>query len=496
MLFVIFFCGAFALLKDEITVWEKGAPAHTAKISDIDYDRTLAVLKEKGYHLNGRDIRLIMPDVRNEMLVVLSPSKSLNAKEADKRRDYFYINTVTFAVTGYYSFYSLGELIYRFHFLSPIPYGLYIAGFVALFFLFAIVTGVLVHWDKIISNFYVFRPKAKLKTIWTDAHTALGMIGLPFQFVFALTSSILCLSVLVLIPANYLYNNNQAKLLEDVRPMLKTYPMENKSVKVKAFNPLIKDALSRWDTFKPEEVYIKNFGDKSMKFQVDGALAPSEKLLSYGHVVYDVQSGKAVAVASPLKANYLENVEYAIRRLHFGDFGGYWLKSAYFIMSIITCFVIVSGVLIWLEARNKKNISEKRKKFSRRVANVYLSLCLTIYPATALSFIVSKLIPRDFDLQRQSILYLSFFGGWLLLALLFGLKKNNYFTNKYTLLLAAVAGLAIPLVNGLSSGNWFWITFAKHQTGIFVIDAFWIIAGMFTFIVWFNLKPATHQAIN
>jgi hypothetical protein len=165
-------------------------------------------------------------------------------------------------------------------------------------------------------------------------------------------------------------------------------------------------------------------------------------------------------------------------------------------MSIITCFVIVSGVLIWLEARNKKNISEKREKFSRRVANVYLSLCLTIYPATALSFIVSKLIPRDFDLQRQSILYLSFFGGWLLLALLFGLKKNNYFTNKYTLLLAAVAGLAIPLVNGLSSGNWFWITFAKHQTGIFVIDAFWIIAGVFTFIVWFNLKPATHQAIN
>lgn len=71
----------------------------------------------------------------------------------------------------------------------PYPYGYYLSGFVAFFFLFAILTGIIVHWKKIVSNFYLFRPMAKLKTLWTDAHTALGVIGFPFQFVYAVTGA-------------------------------------------------------------------------------------------------------------------------------------------------------------------------------------------------------------------------------------------------------------------------------------------------------------------
>jgi uncharacterized iron-regulated membrane protein len=67
----------------------------------------------------------------------------------------------------------------------------YLSGFVALFFLFAIATGVLLHWQKIVSNFYLFRPREKLKTMWTDAHTSLGILGLPFQFVYAVTGAFL-----------------------------------------------------------------------------------------------------------------------------------------------------------------------------------------------------------------------------------------------------------------------------------------------------------------
>ncbi|HAI43900.1 MAG TPA: hypothetical protein DCM40_40295, partial [Maribacter sp.] len=89
----------------------------------------------------------------------------------------------------YVSSYTLGEFLYRLHFFAqlPHPFGYYLSGFVAFFFLFALLTGIIVHWDKIISNFYVFRPMTKLKTVWTDAHTALGVIGFPFQFVYAVT---------------------------------------------------------------------------------------------------------------------------------------------------------------------------------------------------------------------------------------------------------------------------------------------------------------------
>ncbi|EOR95188.1 putative iron-regulated membrane protein [Arcticibacter svalbardensis MN12-7] len=483
-LFIIFFAGAFALIKGDIAVWEKGEPVTVNNPRNIDYDRAIRTIQQKGYTLAGRDVRILMPDERNEMLVVLSASKYEKASKQDKTGAYFYLNTVTFKITDYYAFYSFGELIYRFHFLTPIPFGLYIAGFVALFFLFAIVTGVIVHWDKIISNFYIFRPTSKLKTIWTDAHTALGMIGLPFQFVYALTSCFLCLSILVLIPANYLYHSNQAKLLEELRPMTKSSPLLHKSEKVTSFNTFIKQNSDRCKSFEPLQVYIKNYGDRSMKYQVDGALAPDKRLLGYGRLVYDVHSGQIISSVNPNNTNYLENVELAIRKLHFGDYGGYWLKFAYFVMAIITCFVIISGVLIWLEARNKKSIPEYKRRFNRRVSNIYLSICLTMYPITAISFIVSKLIPRDMDVMRQPILYSVFFVGWIVMALLFGLKKNNYFTNKYTLLIAAIVGLLIPIVNGLSSGNWIWKTLPHHQTSIFVIDTFWLIASVVTFFAF------------
>src|SRR5690606_2361489 len=104
---------------------------------------------------------------------------------------FFYLDTHDYSEHSYIDSYTLGEFLYRLHFLAQIPYpfGYYLSGLIAFFFLFAIITGVIVHWKKIASNFYVFRPMTKLKTIWTDAHTALGILGLPFQFVYAVTGA-------------------------------------------------------------------------------------------------------------------------------------------------------------------------------------------------------------------------------------------------------------------------------------------------------------------
>ncbi|TEB41333.1 PepSY domain-containing protein, partial [Flavobacterium circumlabens] len=129
--------------------------------------------------------------------------------------------------------YSLGEFLYRLHFLAQVPYpvGYYLSGFVALFFLFAIVTGVLLHWNKIVSNFYTFRPKEKLKTLWTDSHTALGMIGLPFQFVYAVTGAFFMIKLLIVAPSVMaLYKGDQNKLYDDLEYINPVYNFENKKL--------------------------------------------------------------------------------------------------------------------------------------------------------------------------------------------------------------------------------------------------------------------------
>ncbi|NQY30642.1 MAG: PepSY domain-containing protein [Flavobacteriaceae bacterium] len=494
-LYIIFFAGAFALIKDEITVWEKGIN-YTRNIEEnsIDYDVLVEKIKAEKHELYGRDIRIVIDEVSPEIFISLSASQDSLAPESSRKYDYFNINKNTYRISDYYEFYSFGELLYRLHFFNQIPIiGIYIAGFVAFFFLFAIVTGVIVHWKKMISNFYVFRPTAKLKTIWTDAHTVLGVIGLPFQFIYALTSCFFCLSVLVLLPANFLYDNDQQQLMEDLRPMSISYPIETRSNQEFTLNQFRDQTLVKWEHLSIKQVYVRNYGATNMKFQIDGVV--DDEFIGNGRIIYDVQTGKVEAIKNPYKANYLEGVEFTIRRLHFGDYGGLILKIIYFILALITCFVIITGVLMWLEARNKKNVPEAQKLFNQKVGYIYLAICLSMYPITAFTFIIAKLLPRSLDASRQSILYTVFFGLWFVVSIVFTLKRNNYYTNKICLKAGSSFAFSIPIINGVISGNWIWNTIQTKQYDILFIDLFWIVFGIATLFITLKLKksPQIHK---
>jgi hypothetical protein len=157
-------------------------------------------------------------------------------------------------------------------------------------------------------------------------------------------------------------------------------------------------------------------------------------------------------------------------------------------MAFLTCFVIISGVLIWLEARNKKNITEKKRRYNERVGSVYLAICLSMLPITAAGFILSKLLPESLAGSRESILNYSFFLGWLVLSIFLAWKRNKNFTNKSCLLAGGILGLFIPVINGVSSGNWFWRTFNNGEYGIFSVDVIWLCTGIICLLVVKRLK--------
>ncbi|MDC1162514.1 PepSY-associated TM helix domain-containing protein, partial [Tenacibaculum sp.] len=246
-LYVIFFAGAFALFKDEIAHWEKGYYNASISKENHNYDSLISSLN-KDYHLTSRDIIFRLKHKGEHSFVSILPSKDSLAPKESLVHDYFSLNMEKHDTQTYSELYNLGEFLYRLHFFSQIPLvGIYLAGLVSFFFLFAIITGVIVHWKKIISNFYSFNPKLILKRVWTDAHTALGIIGLPFQFIYAITGAYFGLSILILLPANFLYNSNQGKLMDDLRPQLKTYPwIAKSSKKTPSINDFVIKNASRW----------------------------------------------------------------------------------------------------------------------------------------------------------------------------------------------------------------------------------------------------------
>lgn len=491
-LYVIFFAGAFALFKDEIEIWEEGKPTQNITREHIDFDFLIKKLSEKN-NLISRDLRFNLGHNSNTIFVQLDAAKdTINTPKEAQEFKYTSIDLKSGRTATYEEKYSLGEFLYRLHFFSQIPFiGAYLAGVISLFFLFAIVTGVIVHWKKVVSNFYQFNPKLALKRVWTDAHTALGVIGLPFQFIYAVTGAYFCLSILVLIPANFLYKGDQNKLMEDLRPDRKVYEWVKKTEKkLPSVNNFVLENSKKWKYFNAEYLIIKNYGGTNMKYLLMGSLNSDQRFLSSGSILYDLESNTTSVIRNPNNAKYTDDIQLSMGRLHFANFGNTWVKIIYFILALITCFVIITGVLIWIEARNKKSMSLKQRLYTTKIGHIYIAICLSLFPVTALFFLVVKLLPEAYQTQKMSILYTYFFGIWLIATLFFRYKRNNYLTNKVTLLTGAVLGILIPIVNGIVSNNWIWNTYLTKQFEILTIDLLWILLSIIALFAYFKIKPS------
>jgi len=377
-LYIIFLAGAFALFKVEIEAWEKGEWKDSTRRENIDFDFLLKKLAEDNF-LQSRDLKFYLEGDSNSIHLLMSAAKdTMNAPKEAKTRCYKSLNLHTAEATSYTESYSYGEFLYRLHFFSQLPrVGIYLAGVVSLLFFFAIVTGVIVHWKKMFSNFYQFNPKSSLKRIWSDAHTTLGFIGLPFQLIYALTGAYFGLSILVLIPANILYGGDRDKLMDDLRPDRKSYEwISEGETEIPSVNNFVLKNFNRWEYLKPQYLLIKNYKGSNMRYELIGELQDSERFISSGIISYDIKNNLIEELLNPYEFHYISDIQKSLGRLHFANFGGQLLKVLFFILALMTCFVIVSGVLIWMEARNKKIGPQSNANFPlEQVLFIYPSVC-------------------------------------------------------------------------------------------------------------------------
>ncbi|RIV31500.1 PepSY domain-containing protein [Flagellimonas lutimaris] len=489
-LYVIFFTGSFSFFRDEIANWQHGHAVSQEDELPGSVDGHLNDLS-KNYNLYGRDVELRHYYNERSISVNLSAAKDSLALEEDKSPVFFYLDPVAKTKTDTYaSNYHLGEFLYRLHFLDqiPYPYGRYLAGLVAFFFLFAIITGILVHWNKIVSNFYTFRPWAKLKTIWTDAHTALGVIGFPFQFVYAVTGAFFLLKGILILPVVMgLYDGDQNKLYKDLEYNLPVYEFQNEKLDSTInLDQYVDEMKSDWGDFRVTETHIFNYGDKNMHASISGYLGYETKLNGLGYRIYKIVDGSIAQEKVPTTNNsYLDGVKNMMFRLHFGDYAGYGLRVISFILGLVSCFVILSGIMIWLVARDKKNIPEKRRKFNQQVANIYMAICLSMLPVTALEFIIVKFSEQ----VNMTLLYQTYFPIWLVVSIFFIFKNNIAFTNKWTLISGGIIGLLVPIANGITTGNWFWVAYQNEYEHILLVDLLWLNLGIVSlWISFFKLK--------
>jgi uncharacterized iron-regulated membrane protein len=492
ILFVIFFAGAFSLYRQEIYQWEN-PEARIPVIDDIDYERLIYRLNLKHPGVNDADeIRMIFPTSAKPVYTIYVPITDSSGATVFFTFEY---NPVSDSITDFSDKeeVTVGNTLYRLHYLDQLPLyiGRYIAGIVALFFVFAVFTGVLIHWKNIVSKFYAFSFKNLKKQFWQNAHTVFAVIGLPFQLMYAVTGAFYMLSLLVLLPTVLvLYDGNQDKLLTTLFPA-EAFHEHHQNVDdnvTSTYNAsTIASGISMikadYPGYTMEHIELINPGTNHTLLGAE--LVDTLAFNRYGTVVFDLTGNTYRLQLPPGSKNYQQSLLQGITRLHFGNFGGLFIKAIYFILSIFTCFVIISGVLIWKEARNKPAYTPRQRRFHHRVTITYLSVCFSLFPATAILFIGEQLFAAG--MGHSEAVNTLFFASWLVLSIAGYLLKTEKQILRWTLISAGILGCCVPVIQGAVTGDWFWTT-AIHQKYVFMTDLVWLITGMIALLMAFRLR--------
>lgn len=510
-LYVIFFAGSFSFFRNDLAAWQQGESFSTFNKEEINYDYLLDSLG-KTINLKGRDITFSLYHDGARSYMSYSDSKDslenksnlakINAGIEDRNNwlnsdaKYFGYNFVNKKTGNYSENYDLAEFLYRLHFLAQLnevpinigigPFGYVVAGLTSFLFLFALITGILLHWDKIVSNFFIFRPFNKWKTVWTDMHTALGVIGFPFQLVYAITGVFLILNSVLAIPfEKILYKGDSEKMYTELaynhsKKLEYSYSELEFIPKIEKY---VNEVGKKWSESKLTRITVHNYGDANMQIVLESRPLYAQYFPGYGIYNVRVKDNQIIEEKSPMQdATFVDHVKSLLYRLHFGDYAGYPLKFLSFIMGVMGCLVISSGIMIWLVARDKNNVKPVKRKFNFWLANVYLAICLSMFPTTAITFIAVKM-EKQVD---QVYIYKVYFWTWLILSTYYILRKNLNRTNRETLFLGSIIGICVPIANGVYSGNWIWKSFSEGKIDLFVVDLLWVMISLIGIIICYQ----------
>lgn len=475
-LFVIFYAGAFSLFREEISQWENPT-TRGVEPQELKIEQTLAAVRvaepkfaeEKFITIRSGHESAPMGMVYGQKWVTDSTTEFFSAMV--NPADGYTVRMQDDPLT------TVGSTLYGLHYFRQLPLGIFIAGFVALFFLFATITGVMIHWQNIISKFYAFTTKPSWKSIWKNAHTVLGMVGLPFQVIYAVTGAFYGILTLLIIPAALVFfGGDNQKVAAAVLPSQGIELSDSSAVVTHTgVDELIAMAQARYPEVPIRTVRFQNFGKE------DGIVRlffDDESTISgQGEIVYRLETKALLFDSPPHQRDYASTVFGVIGRLHFATYGGIGLKVIYFILAMLTCFMLIAGILLWQAARDKKQYTEKQRRFQHRVTKVNLAVCLGLFPAVAVIFMANKLIPLDLA-ERTFYVDAAFFGSWALFIVM-GLFWNNYRRlNGNFLLMGGMFSLLLPVINGLMTGDWLWTSLSEGMYYVAGVDIFWIITGL------------------
>jgi uncharacterized iron-regulated membrane protein len=423
-LFVMFFAGVFALFHDELGAWQEPT-LHGVPRANPTWDELAAGLQRDGLVQAGDTLTLrLNPDTGVMTAAVHPRGNSLHALYGVAPRDGERLRLER----------QLAGVLYRLHFLDPLPQARHVAGILALALLLVEISGLLIHLKNLPRQSWQYRPRLRLRFTASDAHKVLGVFGLPFTLALAWSGALLCLvGPLTDGLAGMAYGGDAARVAALRHRPFEARPAGPEPASMASFEALIAAARTTLPGVdgQPKRVDIIDVGHASAWARVYFPPTP------FGGDVYallDAVDARVLQTGSTPRSPSA-TFERILFDLHYGRYGGALLKALYALLSLGVCALIVTGNIIWLERRASAGRRGPEGPLGRLTAGVTAGLVL----ASAAYFLANRVLPAPscawlfapwgvcvtaallpFSVRRLGALYLEMAGSLYLGTVLLG----------------------------------------------------------------------------
>jgi hypothetical protein len=283
-----------------------------------------------------------------------------------------------------------------------------VSGLLAVALLLAIVTGVLIHLKDIVRQFHQFRPGKSPRVLWSDMHKVLGVMGLPFQLLYAYTGALIVLAPLLLGAFVGPVFGGDEKRAEAVFWGTPEAPAEKPGAPavMLSLDELAARARAVEPRLAPESYRVLYPEHANGSVDVQGPIQGTTPE-SYGAVRLRLVDGNVLHVDSPAAETALGATFRWVRGLHYAYFGGLPLRCLFFVLALATAATILTGNWVWLARRE----SRRESPGNLLLAGLTVGVGAGTLVAIAALFLTSRLLP--FDLRdrgwAEEIVFVSVF---------------------------------------------------------------------------------------
>lgn len=338
LMYLICLSGTIAVFFEELEYWEQPNIEQYSNYDPVALDRTF-----NEFLNNNAD------QVTSHMYLVLPRKQAPSAAIATETQGWYLNQDGSLGAKIDHRF---TDIITDLHLYLHLPktWGMIIVSMSGVLLLSLIISGLLSH-RTIIKDAFKLRLFGGKQLEQTDIHNRLSVWGAPFHIMISVTGAYFGLLALIVFVYSGVINEKDPYSLSP-----KIFGEEPQLNQVKT-DIEIASILEQMQTLAPDteiQFLIVHEANTPQQF-VEVFTKLNDRLIFTENYAFD-QSGKLLDRRGFSDGVLGKQVVYSMYRLHFGFYGGEWVKVLYFILGLAITVISASGINIWLAKRKYKDV--------------------------------------------------------------------------------------------------------------------------------------------